>query len=369
MGRVAKEEKSPTATPEDREAAYRLLAERAAWCLEADEEEAAMLLEAALAGPGPRVRIMEAMDGRAITVGLCGPTNRGKSTAWRALGEAVRERGGKPLVVIEIDRDSTPAQGSVRLPVSLPTIEIPESADLSDPEASEIAFRAGAKAAVSRCAHEVKIKTAQAKRLVQAGEGCGFVFESLSAFWGAYYDLVQSSYPEGHEDGYGRERGAAYNRAWAAAHTVFAAACSRDVARAVRGPVFGIIVCHMRPHFNRPAQSDPVFTEWGLDVGPSIGRKFRQAPDFLVTYGSDPKDGPDDPYPSKKRGYYAKLEASEHGASKARIADEEEQKAWEPLKSGEKDGLARSLLAVYNLRRRKAMQAIRESLAQKDKTP
>ena len=366
MGRPAK------LTKEDPTEHYRALAAMAARVLEATPEEAEMLEAAALAGPMCRARIVEAVDGRALCVGIAGPTNRGKSTAWRGLGEELRKAGYKPLVVVEVDRDSTPAEGSIRLPVSMGCPDLPEDTDLTDAEGLDALLRGAAKIALKKSSGEVRTKTAIMGRLLRDGLASGGVFESLSSWWAAYYDLCQACFPDGHDDAYGKERNVAYREAWATAHQVFAQVRSREVARAVVGPIFGVIVCHMKPKWIYKPDGPNLFDQWVLDAGSSLATGFRKSPDFMVCYGSDSKDGPEDPYPRKKGGsYYARLTGAENAAAKARITVEEQALWDEHLHNPEKLSpeeeprrLARALMAVYKHRRRAALTAIRNELDQ-----
>lgn len=336
------------------------LAEAACHVLEVTDPNVAEAILRVAQTPEGRAQIWAAVEGRSMQLGIYGPANRGKSTAIREIARVLVEAGYGGIAQVEVDHDSAASgsPGLLRFPV---TLHQPTAVDESlDDDALGKALAKAAKSARRRSNQAVGNACARAASFLARGAVNGLAFESLSAWWDVYYDLCQAEFGEGHEDGFGREKGAAYIEAWKSCAGIFRATTTRAVAWNVRGPILGMIVCHGRPDYLRPAGKDPIFDGWILDVGPSIATKFYKPLDYMFGFGVDKAEGPADPFPGKN-GYYVRYRKKDHAFAKSRLEDDVVEglaKKWLPEKNVPKEGLAKFILGTYHHRRDRAVQAL-----------
>jgi hypothetical protein len=331
------------------------LANAAARALLANAAERDTLHKACQSGPMGRARVISMVEGREIRLGINGYTGRGKSTALRGLAVKLRAMGGLPTVSLEVDRDGAGAgQGDfVRIPVSLQAADVGDSEEV-DPDK----LRRATKAVRQACIRQVMAGAAKGARFMHTGEACAMVFESMSALWRYYYDLVQQEFPEGHEDAFGRERGAAYRECYKAVAYTLQAAQAKDTAWAVAGPIVAAVVCHAKPVYApKPKDGGPArFEGWTMAAGPSMVGPFVGAVDYNLGFGMRPTDPPESIYPPKG-GFYACYTQAQHPQCKARIDTPDEVQAAERFLS--KADLANFVEAIYLLRRARAFEALK----------
>lgn len=331
------------------------LANAAAHALMANAAERDLLHKACHTGPMARARVISMVEGRELRIGINGYTGRGKTTALRGLAAKLQSMGGLPTVSVEVDRDGAGAgqRNFVRIPVSLPA-PVLDDADEVDPDK----LRRAAKAVRQAMIRQVMAGVAKGGRFLHTGEACAMVFESMSALWRSYYDLVQQEFPEGHEDAFGRERGAAYRECYKAVSYTLGAAQAKETAWAVQGPIVAAVVCHAKPTYGpKPKDGGPArFEGWAMAAGPSMVGPFVGSVDYNLGFGMRPSDPPESVYPPKG-GFYACYTQAQHPQCKARIDTPEEVKAAETFLA--KADLANFAETIYNLRRARAFDALK----------
>lgn len=326
------------------------IAEAAIRALDCDAEEAE-IVRRACERPLGRFEVVAAVTGRSLRLGVIGPAGRGKSTAIRGLSEALVARGYQGLASVEIDHDSAGAGGSLRrIPVSLSTPQVDEEALLADEASVDRAIRKAAGVARKASMAAVRRGLLKGGVLMRSSAANGVVLESLSSWWKAYRDQVELEFPDDEGDAHGQRRGQAYAAAWKPAQLAFTQTLDAETAWAVRGPIFGAIVCHT------VAATDSAgnFTRWKLNTGRRLGEDFLGAADYVVGFGVDTKHPPEVSYPPKG-GFYARYEMADFAQAKGRIDGDEERAALEPLRKAD---LASAMLAVYTLRRRRSLEKI-----------